>query len=1440
MSKLTEYINLYEFINYIKYKNNVEEIINDFESQSEKGFIFERLWDLVIKFGFCQSFPNSEYEHIISNINNGDIKTMSNLETYVKNNKVCSGNSGGCSDITLYNQKEDKFIFISSKYPKCDDDRIKNKSVDYYDVQNILAVIKENDKIYKNYDIYLLVPNKKNVIKAIEQSNKSSSYITKHMKNILDKNDLQKFYSEFIQSIKKYEINEYNEIYGKKKDSLKLFFHQELIIKNTSEKIEEGEKQILWGCKCRSGKTYMAGGIILNQYELKKIIKVLIITPAPTETAPQFTEDLFNRFIEFKDFDIHHIKDGNYLKNLKVNKDKSNIFVASKQLLQNYTIEKRNNEINNLDMIIFDENHFSGTTEKSKEILKTYCNKETIKIYLTATYNKPLKEWNIKDDCKFFWDIEDEQICKLICSEDKEIKEREVNRLVEKHGQQVFNIINDKRNKGYKTNDIFNSYLRMPELCLLTSMFDNQRYEIIKNKTNDSVYGFSFDALLSMNKQKTRFEYEEQIKIFLRYISGSNKDEDYKNGDKSIFTRINKICTYRETRNPFTQIWFLPPNNINETSKALIKVMNEDDILKKYSIHAINSKNEMFQCDIKEEINKIETIAKNSNKKGVILLAGNMLGLGITLKNCDLVMLFNNTLSSDKVMQQMYRCMTEEKEKKLGFVVDLNIGRVLNTCINYSVYNKSKNLEEKIKYLIEYHLINIDVDYFENKKINSNILVEKLINIWKDNPINNLRVLLRNLDNEYIEFDNNTQKLLNKLFTSSTQGDIKATLEVKEEGDELQSLKSGKEINSDKEESEKNELDKELEEIEKAEKEISFTKDVLPYIIPLTCILSIKDTNKDFMDMLIYIKNNPELLEIFNDQSLIWWNEKDLINIISEIIKKYINKESNTFNISLNFKMSIQSLLDKPKELLELISDCLKPKQSDKKQFGEVFTPMDFINDKMLKDIEDYWLKNNNQNIWNNEKLKWYDPAAGMGNYPIAIYYKLMEGLKTKIPNEKQRKKHIIEKQLYMGELNKKNCFVIKQIFNINNEYKLNLYEGDTLNIKINEVFGINKFNIIIGNPPYNEILTKVGAKPLYNKFIEYYVNKCDLLSFIVPSRWFAGGKGLDKFREMMINRTDILYIKHYDDACKIFGNTVSIEGGVNYFLIDKDYNGLCYYNGSKVKLNDFDIILDSKYYGIVNKFINNHKITELYLGRYFGIESNDKNLTDDNKLIKCYVSQQKGFIKYIDEKFVKNKYNFYKVITARANGGNGCFGNIFIGKQLEIHTGSYISFKLNSENEAKSLLSYMKCKLPNFMLSLRKISQDISESTCKWIPLPPLNIEWNDEEVYEYFKLSEDEIKLIKETKISGYNDIKSFNKNEPKIIKDGRKQYYLINDKLYDIKKDKSQGKLFGDYIDGKIIEDINNKDDNSQTDKLLNDKSIKILHTKANKKNIIITDD
>jgi site-specific DNA-methyltransferase (adenine-specific) len=327
----------------------------------------------------------------------------------------------------------------------------------------------------------------------------------------------------------------------------------------------------------------------------------------------------------------------------------------------------------------------------------------------------------------------------------------------------------------------------------------------------------------------------------------------------------------------------------------------------------------------------------------------------------------------------------------------------------------------------------------------------------------------------------------------------------------------------------------------------------------------------------------------------------------------------------------------------------------------------------------------------------------------------------------------------------------------MNNEYKLNLYEGDSLQLDIQKEFGIAKFDIVIGNPPYNEELKSTGAKALYNKFVEYYIEKCNLLCFVMPSRWFSGGKGLNSFRKNMLKRTDIVYIKHFADASEIFGNTLSIEGGVNYFLKDNNHKGDCNFNGSITKLNKYDVFIDGKFHSLIDKLVKFDSVITLYLGRYFGIESNDKRLKNEKTkgTIKCYVSQQKGFEKNIEKKEIKKEYNFWKVITAEANGGNKCFGNIFIGKPDEIHTGSYISFKVSNEEEAKSLVSYMRCRLPNFMLSLRKMSQHSNESTCKWIPLPPLNKEWNDEEVYKHFKLSQDDIKIINDTNIIGYKNI-------------------------------------------------------------------------------------
>jgi hypothetical protein len=494
--------------------------------------------------------------------------------------------------------------------------------------------------------------------------------------------------------------------------------------------------------------------------------------------------------------------------------------------------------------------------------------------------------------------------------------------------------------------------------------------------------------------------------------------------------------------------------------------------------------------------------------------------------------------------------MTEADDKKIGFVVDLNISRVINTCVNYTIYKKELNIEDKIKYLIYNNLINIDIDMLFNKKINSDMIIKNLMDIWKKDPIHNFKILLKRLDHDFENFDNSIQHLINKTFTKSLKDDkVNLQLKFKDDEDDPQILPSGKIIIKDDDDTDdSSDQTSTLSENDNKEINISFTKDVLPYIIPLVCILTIKNNNMDFVKMLNDIHENNELLDIFNDQCLIWWNKKDLIDLIKNIINQYFDKNSNTYNISIQFKMSLQSLIDNPIELLELINDCLKPKELEKKKYGEVFTSMKLVNEMLDK------LPNN---VWMNQNLKWFDPACGMGNFPVAIYLRLMDALKDKIPNNNDRKKHILENMLYMSELNKKNVMITKQIFDINNEYHLNIYQGDTLTLDIYHLWNILYFDIIVGNPPYQQTdengHSKGGGNNLYTKFIyKSYelLNENGYLLYINPPTYFGIGRSNNKddmnIRKDIFNNCNIIYM-NLEECSKYFPNIGSL---FIYYLI--------------------------------------------------------------------------------------------------------------------------------------------------------------------------------------------------------------------------------------------------------------------------------------------------
>ena len=249
----------------------------------------------------------------------------------------------------------------------------------------------------------------------------------------------------------------------------------------------------------------------------------------------------------------------------------------------------------------------------------------------------------------------------------------------------------------------------------------------------------------------------------------------------------------------------------------------------------------------------------------------------------------------------------------------------------------------------------------------------------------------------------------------------------------------------------------------------------------------------------------------------------------------------NFTNISVKFKISLKSLIDNPKELLDLINECLKPKDIEKKQFGEVFTPMILVNemlDKLPKEV------------WENKNIKWLDPAAGMGNFPIAIYLRLIETLKKVIVNDNERKKHILENMLYMSELNKKNVLICKQIFDINNEYKLNIYEGNSLNVDFNKEFNVKQFDIIIGNPPYQDPNAS-GDNKLYldftKKSLDILINN-GLLLFITPRNILEYLLLVEKNRKYIDDFYQLKYLA-IETSNKHFPK---IGSSFAYFLIEK------------------------------------------------------------------------------------------------------------------------------------------------------------------------------------------------------------------------------------------------------------------------------------------------
>jgi hypothetical protein len=249
-------------------------------------------------------------------------------------------------------------------------------------------------------------------------------------------------------------------------------------------------------------------------------------------------------------------------------------------------------------------------------------------------------------------------------------------------------------------------------------------------------------------------------------------------------------------------------------------------------------------------------------------------------------------------------------------------------------------------------------------------------------------------------------------------------------------------------------------------------------------------------------------------------------------------------------------------EVVTMLRTYVKVSDVEKKTLGEVMTPLELVEDILNTLPED---------VWSNPSLRWLDPCNGVGVFPSMVVQRLMDGLATAIPNEERRYKHIVENMLYVCELQPKNMFLFQCAFDPQDKYFLNTYVGSFLSENFthhaHNLWGVDKFDIIIGNPPYQT--SNEGEKkttPIWQKFVQNsfeHLVEGGYLAMVHPDGWRAVD-GIFKDTQKLMLSKQMLYLELHDDkdGLKTFG----AETTYDFYCIKNEPN-----NGYVTKIKCVD-----------------------------------------------------------------------------------------------------------------------------------------------------------------------------------------------------------------------------------------------------------------------------
>jgi site-specific DNA-methyltransferase (adenine-specific) len=479
------------------------------------------------------------------------------------------------------------------------------------------------------------------------------------------------------------------------------------------------------------------------------------------------------------------------------------------------------------------------------------------------------------------------------------------------------------------------------------------------------------------------------------------------------------------------------------------------------------------------------------------------------------------------------------------------------------------------------------------------------------------------------------------------------------------------------------------------------------------------------------------------------------------------------------------------------VLSCLANLSSD-----EVFTPPNIAN-QMLDALP--------SELWRNKNAKFLDPVCKSGVLLREIAQRLIDGLENEIPDRQERINHICNNQLYgiaitelTALLSRRSVYCSKtargkysvctSFTNENGNIVFDRVEhtwdgemcryckaskseydrGELLethayqflhNEDPSKIFNNMKFDVIVGNPPYqlSDAGDSTGSSPIYQLFIEQ-AKKLNprYLTMIIPSRWFAGGKGLDQFRDDMLNDGRISHLVDYPLASDVFPG-IKLNGGACYFLWDREHSGACNVttrmNGTedtvKRSLNQFDTFVRfNKAISILEKVgTKGYPSMSEQVSRQkpFGLRTFER--PTGKGTIKLYANKVVGKIEKSAITSGVELIDSWKVLVSMAYGEGGesrDYPRMIMGKPIvapppSACTETYLvvgSYK--TEKEAQNLDVYLRSKFLRFLVGLRKNTQHVTKDRFLFVPTLPMDKEWTDEKLYRLFGLSTEEIGFI------------------------------------------------------------------------------------------------